>query len=578
MAKATTWRDRRTTFMNRVHARRAAFSDVTPSFVTPPEPRTIGAVGRGRQLITGNFLFSGLFVEGPNLSIWDIAHDNPDVMNEIHGSAWMDDLVAVGDEKARTRAQTWVYDWIKRYGNGRSAGWEPSVTGRRLTRFINHGPFILRGQDQPATDQFMRSLGQQTLFLSRRWVAAPHGLARFETLAGLIYAGLMLSGMDRHVDSAVKALAAECASQISSDGAIATRNPEELLEILTLLNLAAQTLTYAKRRIPRSIVQAIDTTVPTLRALRHSDGSLTRFHGGGSGLEGWLDQAFADSGVRTAPDVGLHMGFAKLTGGRTSLIIDASPPPTGAASLKGHASTLGFELNSGRRPIIVNSGSGARFGAEWRRASRATASHSTLGLDGVSSSRLNTDNAELSETPDTVRYNAPIVEGGRCAELSHNGYQTGHGLTHARILQLSIDGRQLTCEDLLTTLDDTDDAKFDAARGTDGVGYKIRFHLHPDVTATLDHQNVFLALKSGETWVFTHDGAAELSIIPSVYLQNGRLRPLGTHQVVLSGRAMSYATRVRWSLAKAQDTPTALRDLVQTDLVDDVEYTPGDFE
>ena len=563
--------------MNRVHARRAAFSDIVPSFVTPPEPRTIGAVGRGRQLITGNFLFSGLFVEGPNLSIWDIARDNPNVMDEIHGCAWMDDLVAVGDEKARTRAQKWVYDWIDRYGDGRSAGWTPDVVGRRLTRWINHGLFILRGQDQPATDQFMRSLGQQTLFLSRRWVAAPHGLPRFEALAGLIYAGLMLKGMDRYVDNAVKALSAECSSEIAG-GAIATRNPEELLEILTLLNLSVQTLSAAQRRVPRGISDAVERIVPTLRALRHSDGSLTRFHGGGSGLEGWLDQAFADAGVKTPPDAGLHMGFAKLTGGRTSLIVDAAPPPTGSASSKGHASTLGFELNSGRRPVIVNSGSGARFGTEWRRASRATASHSTLGLDGVSSSQLNTEDEQLSNTPTIVRYNAPTIEGGRRIELSQNGYQASHGLTHARILQLSVDGRQLTCEDLLTTLDEQDNAQFDASRGVEGIAYKIRFHLHPDVAATIDRQNVYLALKSGETWVFSHDGAAELSIIPSVYLQNGRLRPLGTHQVVLSGRAMSYATRVRWSLAKAQDTPTALRDLVQTDLVDDVEYTPGDFE
>jgi hypothetical protein len=61
--------------------------------------------------------------------------------------------------------------------------------------------------------------------------------------------------------------------------------------------------------------------------------------------------------------------------------------------------------------------------------------------------------------------------------------------------------------------------------------------------------------------VFRHDGAGEMRLEPSVYLENGRLRPRATQQVVLSGRAMSYATRIRWSLSKAQDTPTALRDV-----------------
>ncbi|SFR55942.1 Uncharacterized conserved protein, heparinase superfamily [Yoonia tamlensis] len=564
--------------MHAVHARRAARRNVATGFVTPPEPRSIGVVGRGRQLITGNFLFSGVFVEGPRLSLWDIAEKHPEIANEIHGGDWMDDLVAVGDEKARSRAQDWVFEWITRYGNGRNAGWTPDVVGRRLIHWINHGEFILRGQDTPATELFLRTLAQQTLFLAARWHTMPQGLARFEALAGVIYAGSTLAEMQAHATPAVTALAATCANEISPDGAIITRNPEELLEVLTLLNLAVQSLTAAGQKVPREITRAIERIVPTLRALRHADGSLTRFHGGGSGLEGRLDQAFAEAAIRTAPTAGLHMGFAKQTGGRTSLIVDAAVPPTGAASAKGHASTLGFELVSGRRPIIVNSGSGARFGREWRRASRATASHSTLGIEGVSSSQLNPKGVWLLKTPDVVRFHTPVTDGIRQLEMSHNGYQRSFGLTHARILNLAVDGRQLTCEDLLATLDDDDNGKFDMARGDKGIAFNIRFHLHPDVAATRDGESVYLVLKSGETWVFSHDGAAKLSVAPSVYLQNGRLRPIGTHQVVLSGRAMSYATRVRWSLAKAQDTPTAVRDLVQSDEADDVEYTPGDFE
>ena len=72
---------------------------------------------------------------------------------------------------------------------------------------------------------------------------------------------------------------------------------------------------------------------------------------------------------------------------------------------------------------------------------------------------------------------------------------------------------------------------------------------------------VSMALKSGEVWVFRHDGTAELSLVPSVYLEKGRLRPRATKQVVLSWRAMDYATRIRWSLAKAHDMPISIRDL-----------------
>jgi uncharacterized heparinase superfamily protein len=564
--------------MHRVHSRRAARARAATAFVSAPEPHTIGVVARGRQLIAGNFLFSGLLVEGPQLSIWDIARDNPTVSDEIQGFAWLDDLAAVGDDRARERAQAWVFDWIKRYGNGRSDGWTPGITGRRLIRWINHGFFLLRGQDKAAGTLFFQSLARQTLFLSKRWQVTAPGLRRFEALTGMIYAGLSLEGMEHHIPLAVAALTEDCQTQIDAHGAIKTRNPEELLEVLSLLHWAVQALTETGHSVPPAVTAAIERIVPTLRALRHADGGLARFHGGGQGLDGRLDAALAASRVRATPDKRLHMGFARLTAGRTTLIADADVPPRGDASADGHASTLGFELTSGRRPLIVNCGSGARFGDDWRRASRATPSHSTMMINGVSSSHISPKkryrHAEelLIELPTVVQGYTLDTPQSRRLEMSHNGYQPTHGLTHARILRMSVDGRSVDGEDLLTTLDEADKTIFDKI-GPAGVAYTVRFHLHPDVEASLDMGGTAVAmrLKSGEVWVLQHDGQAKLSLSPSVYLQNGRLRPRTTQQVVLSGTAMAYATRVRWSLAKAQDTPNAVRDLVQSDPMDAVD-------
>jgi restriction endonuclease Mrr len=74
-----------------------------------------------------------------------------------------------------------------------------------------------------------------------------------------------------------------------------------------------------------------------------------------------------------------------------------------------------------------------------------------------------------------------------------------------------------------------------------------------------------MALKSGEIWVFRHDGTCELKLEPSVYLEKTRLKPRAAKQIVLSGRAMNYATRIRWTLSKAQETAVAVRDLNRDD-------------
>ncbi|WP_281996038.1 heparinase II/III family protein [Ruegeria faecimaris] len=571
MSNSDTMANRWSRYQNRLYARLSQRRKAVTGFVGDPEPRTVGSFARGRQLVAGNLLFSGYLVEAQDTGLWDVTAPSTGFDDERHGFAWLDDLAAVGDIRAREKAQRWVWGWIEAHGRGHGPGWAPDLTGRRVMRWINHAIFLLRGVDEQQSKVFFSSLSQQAWFLSKRWHAATPGLPRFEALAGLVQAGLALEGLEQMAEPALRALARECDSQIDQKGGISTRNPEELLEVFTLLTWTSAALSDLGRGTPGAQANAIKRMAPTMRNLRHSDGALARFHGGGRGVEGRLDQALAQSGVRPQSENGLSMGFARLYAARTSVIIDASSPPKGDASYNAHASTLAFELTSGRRPLIVNCGSGETFGLEWRRAGRATPSHSTLCLDGFSSARLTsavpgTEREGLVDAPKDVPVEFEDAFEGTRFMAGHDGYTKVFGLTHARTFELRFDGRELTGEDILLTTSDRAKRQFDKALDASsltGIGFDIRFHLHPDVDAAIDLGGaaVSMALKSGEIWVFRHDGVGKLSIEPSVYLEKGRLKPRATKQIVLSGRAMEYATRIRWTLSKAQDTAFAVRDL-----------------
>jgi uncharacterized heparinase superfamily protein len=127
---------------------------------------------------------------------------------------------------------------------------------------------------------------------------------------------------------------------------------------------------------------------------------------------------------------------------------------------------------------------------------------------------------------------------------------------------------------MLLALEESEKRQFDRemdAVKLRGIPFEIRFHLHPDVDATLDLGGaaISMAQKSGEIWVFRHDGIHKLSLEPSVYLERNRLRPRASLQILLAGRATTHATRVRWSLSKAQETAIGVRDLSQDDPYDD---------
>jgi uncharacterized heparinase superfamily protein len=260
------------------------------------------------------------------------------------------------------------------------------------------------------------------------------------------------------------------------------------------------------------------------------------------------------------------MGFCRLSAGRTTIILDATAPPPGPLA---QASTLAFELTSGRRPLIVSAGPGAAFGPDWHRASRATLSHSTLCLDGHSSARLPPGSDLFSATPARVICEQTPLSQGLRVETAHDGWVRSHGLTHARTLELSRDGRSLVGEDMLLALTETDRAAFDRATGGRGLGFTLRFHLHPQVTVIPEGQALALVLRSGEVWLFDHDGSARHDIEPSVCFDTTRLRPQPAQQVVLSATAMSYSYRIRWTLAKAGNTPQGLRDLAGDQADDD---------
>ena len=568
--------------MDRLHARVAGRARPRAALRTRPEPSCVGSAASGRRLVEGSFLLAGHPVRTRGRSLWDApapipklsagtraAGPDPAFEAARHGFGWLEDLAALGDDAARAVAGDWLREWVRRYGRGAGPGWTPGVAGRRALRWIDHADFALgEGLSDP---QVARALARQALYLRRRWAAAPPGPERIAALAGLIRSALALDGLEGWAAPAAQALAG-AAAHVGPGGAIPSRSPEALLDLLALLTGAAGALRDAGLLVPEGLREGIGRAAPGLRALRHADGALARFHGGGRGAEGRLDRALAEGGVRPRPDApppGLVMGYARLRAGRTTLIVDAAPPPSGPGSGGAHASTLALELTSGRRPVVVSCGPGAAFGPVWRRAGRATASHSTLDVQGTSSSRAAPGggaDAPLLEVPREVRRERYAGPDGLSLKVSHDGWRETHGLTHARELDLSPDGRTLVGEDTLAALTEEDTRRFEEALARlpqAGIAWSLRFHLHPDAEARVspDGASVRVALASGEVWLLEHDGAADLRVDPSVYLEPARARPVPTEQIVLAMQGAQPVSRVRWSLTRLGAGPGATRDL-----------------
>ena len=538
-------------------------------FVSQPQPKALGEAIRAQHMLAGTLFYAGELVEFERSALWDITPPSPDFAAALHGFAWLDDLIALGTPEATAKAQLWTIEWVARHRGKPDAAWTPWLTGRRQIRWITHAVALMNGMDRDETRSFIDMMGQQARYLALSWQKTVPGFARFEALAGYVHSAAALSGLEQELPRALQGMAGVLARDIDPGGAIPSRNPEELLEIFALLTWTAEILREAGHPADPSLDAAVARIAPVLRALRHADGGLARFQGGGRGRPGLLDLALRQSRLRPSQAKGPAMGYARLAADNASVIADAAPPLMGRGSGRAQASSLAFQLTSGRDPVIVSCGAGMRFGPDWLRAGRASPSHSTLVLEGYSSARMSQKGTALEDGPSHVGCSISTTGGAETLAMSHDGWLKTHGLTHLRTLTLEGDGRLLRGEDSLAALDPEDRTLLDRVlRFAPGnkLAFKLHFHLHPAVKPQIDMggQAISLTLPSGEVWVFRAQvpGARRglsLALAPSVYLDARHLQPRATKQIVLNGEVTGYGSAIDWSLACPVGAPRRKR-------------------
>ncbi len=546
-------------------------------FLRRPDPKAIGNVDRGAQILGGDLQLAGHVLKGDPFA----GGPQPDaVAAELHGFGWLDDLAALGTHPARGLAQKRVFDWIADHPHADEGAveWAPEVTGKRLLRWIFHSGQILPGLDREGSAPYFAALQTHVNHLAAHWHTSPDGQARLETLVGLAVAAMSLAGAEGLVMPSLIALAEE-AEAMGTELLSRPRSPESLLESCALLVWTVEVATEAGIEAPPQLMAIVGEIAPMLRAMRHADGALPQFHGGGRGAPGRLDHCLRATPGPATTARGMALGFARMVRGRTTVIVDAAPPPAPdvapEAVANAHASTLAFEMTVARQPLIVSCGPGQGFGPIWARASRATPCHSALCLAGLSSSRLAPGAGAPGDAPDILTERpenvwagdydghgqlvAPdfgLPHSGTTAHMlaGHDGWLHSHGLTHLRELWLDPDGFTLDGEDSLAALDEgAQDRLADVIGPPDGgggIGFDIRFHLHPDVTPSVEAGQVTLSLPNGERWLFSHDGTAELRIEPSCWLDPAQAGPLPTRQIVLTAVLGGRAIQIGWTLAR----------------------------
>lgn len=494
-----------------------------------------GDAARGAAIVKGEVAVFGQTVAA-DPSTWVEKSIGAAALAELHGFTWLADLKAVSGEAARETARSLIDRWTQTQMRWQPTSWRADVVATRLSSWIAHAEFFGAQPDTAFAGRFLDSVGKQIRHLRRLARSGGVGIERFVVLKGLILGSLCVAGERYHLERWVKLLERDLDRQVLPDGGVIERSPMAQLGALRAFIEIRAALREADASVPEALQHAIDRAAPMLRFFRHGDGGLALFNGANEG-EGWqIDVVLARAEARGKPLVEApHSGFQRLAANRTLVLVDTGAPPSPNLDRYAHAGTLSFEMSVGRERLIVNCGAQPGAGAEWERAQRATAAHSTLAIEDLNSAELLAGGG-LANRPRVVVVERKEADGALWLEASHDGYETLLGIEHHRRLYLSADGGDLRGEDSLT--------------GAGTHKFVVRFHLHPTVQASLVHggQSVLLKLPGGIGFRLRAAGGA-LSLQESVYLgRKGEIRR--TEQVVISGATQNGEAQIKWAITR----------------------------
>jgi uncharacterized heparinase superfamily protein len=467
---------------------------------------------------------------------WATLPEASDVAIAAHSFCWLPEL-ADGGAAERARGRQLISEWLETNTRWSPLAWRDDVLADRLSVWAHWLPAFL---DEASDDEVRKAALASFMFQARHLArtggsAPPEDWRAFAVARGLIRVGLSLPGDDSLLPIGLRRLEAEIARQILPDGGHFQRCPSIHMRVLALLTDMRAVMESGQCEVPPFLQGAVDRMAPMLRLFRLGDGGLTLANGGGEEDRKTVDAILDASGAKGKGMINApHSGFQRIAAGPVVVIADTgTPPPPGAQSLA-HAGTLAFEVSVGPHRLIVNCGTPAGSHTDWADATRATAAHSTVCIDDTNAIEF-LPGGRIGVGPSEVLSQRRESEGATWLDTEHDGYVKLLGVRHKRRFFLDGSGEDFRGEDLMV--------------GDGGKTFRIRFHLHPQVKASLIQggKGVLLRLPGGAGWRFLATGGT-VSLEDSIYLGSGRARR--AEQIVVAGLLDSHETSVKWRFAR----------------------------
>ena len=251
---------------------------------------------------------------------------------ELHSFGWIRHLDAEGSARSKTNIQALINDWLKRHGRPfqASIAWANMVVASRLIIWLCHSVPVVEAATPKFYQAWLKSIAVHIRLLKYRTGDSEFGIERLVMRIALSYAEICVSNQASNLRNARRLLNQELADQIFPDGGHVSRNPQILVEILSLLLPLRESYKRLGTAPSGELVSAIDRMMAAVKFYRMGDGNMARFNGVTGGRPDLLATVLQyDDSLGTAAESAEQSGYQRMAMGGTIILADTGAPPPG---------------------------------------------------------------------------------------------------------------------------------------------------------------------------------------------------------------------------------------------------------
>ena len=466
--------------------------------------------------------------------VWDNHELKTKDYKNLNSFFW---LFSLDLKSSKKNTQDIISLWIKKNYLYNAKSWAVDIVAKRIISWLSNSRLTYEDSDDNYKRKFNNIIKKQINHLISEIKATELVDDKILVCSAVILTGLCYQDEDGYLDIGLNLLKKLAKLSFDNSGFPRSRNIRQLNFYLKYFVLIREWFKESQNEIPEFINENIYYLGQAYAITSQNNKYDLLFNGNHESNNLDFDNYLKRFGYNFKSQNTESGGYAVLNNKKICLVVDIGPTPDKKFSSNYQAGSLSFEIISGGKKLICNSGYFQNFKHRLNGISKSSATHSTLILDDRSSCKF-TKTKQIFEGLKIIKKNIVFEKNYWKVNAAHDGYLKQYGVTHDREIEFYPEQMKFIGHDKIIFKNEARNLK-----------YEIRFHLEPNVKVmkTLDSKTILIDL-DGEGWKF-HSNYNVIDIDNGLYF--GKKNSfINNKNIFISGMTNDDNKTINWEITK----------------------------